>query len=79
MVGDEQLVSVIIPAYNAQATIAETLDSVLAQTHTNLEIIVVDDGSHDETVNIVQSFASRHPLRHQPLLRVNHFPIKMLI
>lgn len=61
MVGDEQLVSVIIPAYNAQATIAETLDSVLAQTHTNLEIIVVDDGSHDETVNIVQSFASRHP------------------
>lgn len=61
MVGDEQLVSVIIPAYNAQATIAETLESVLAQTHNNLEIIVVDDGSNDGTVNIIQSYASKHP------------------
>jgi glycosyltransferase involved in cell wall biosynthesis len=40
-------VSVVIPAYNAAATIAETLDSVLAQTFTDYEIIVVNDGSPD--------------------------------
>ncbi len=47
-------VSVIIPAYNAAATLGETLQSVLAQTFSDFEIIVVDDGSSDETGAIVQ-------------------------
>ena len=38
------LVSVIIPAFNAQDYIAETLDSILAQSYKNVEIIVIDDG-----------------------------------
>jgi glycosyltransferase involved in cell wall biosynthesis len=47
------LVSVIIPAFNASKFIRETLDSVIQQTHRDLEIIVVDDGSTDDTVRIV--------------------------
>src|SRR5262245_20800587 len=55
----EELVSVIIPAYNAERTIAATLDSVRAQTHRNLEIIVVDDGSRDQTASLVETFCVR--------------------
>ena len=53
------LVSLVIPAYNAAGYIRETLDSVLAQTHRPLEIIVVDDGSVDGTREIVQSYGER--------------------
>lgn len=48
-----ELVAAVLPAYNAEATIAETLLSVRNQTHDNLEIIVIDDGSTDRTVEIV--------------------------
>jgi glycosyltransferase involved in cell wall biosynthesis len=50
-------VSVLIPAYNAAAYIEQTLDSALAQTWPNLEVIVVDDGSRDETLRIAQCYA----------------------
>jgi len=52
-------VAVVIPAYNAAETLAETLQSVLNQTHTNLDIVVVDDGSTDDTRAIAESFAAR--------------------
>ncbi len=52
------LVSVIIPAYNAEHFIERTLGSVLEQTHRNIEVIVVDDGSTDETVALVRKFAA---------------------
>lgn len=48
------LVSVIIPAYNAEAFIEKTLKSVLSQTYKNLEVIVIDDGCEDRTVEIVR-------------------------
>jgi glycosyltransferase involved in cell wall biosynthesis len=52
------LVSVVIPAYNATATLDETLRSARSQTHRALEIIVVDDGSTDGTLNLAQQHAA---------------------
>ncbi len=52
-----ELVSVVIPAYNAAATIDETLRSVRAQTHEHLEILIVDDGSRDDTLAIARRHA----------------------
>jgi glycosyltransferase involved in cell wall biosynthesis len=51
-------ISVVITAYNAARWIRETLDSVLAQTYPPLEIIVVDDGSTDESASIIQQYGS---------------------
>jgi succinoglycan biosynthesis protein ExoO len=50
------LVSVIIPAYNTEAYIGSAISSVLAQTLSDLEVVVVDDCSSDDTVAVVQSF-----------------------
>ena len=43
------LISVIIPVYNGEKTIRETIESVFKQTFTDLEVIVVNDGSQDAT------------------------------
>ena len=48
------LVSIVMPVYNAAATVDEAVRSLLAQTHESLEIVVVDDGSRDRSVDIVR-------------------------
>ena len=53
------LVSVVVPAYNAERTIGASLASIAAQTVTELEVIVVDDGSTDDTVRVAQAAGSR--------------------
>lgn len=63
------LVSVVIPAYNAESTLDETLRSVRGQTHESLEIIVVDDGSADSTRTVAERHAAtdaRVQVLHQP-------------
>ncbi len=64
--GTPGLVSVVLPVYNGQRYIRDSIRSVLAQTYQNLELIVVDDGSTDQTPQIVESFAG------DPRVRIIH-------
>ena len=59
-------VSVIIPIYNGAATIERALKSVFEQTFTDFEIVVVDDGSTDDTPSVLARFADRIRIVRQP-------------
>jgi glycosyltransferase involved in cell wall biosynthesis len=52
------LVSVIVPAWNSERTLLQTLQSAAAQTHANLEILIIDDGSTDRTAEIAAEFCA---------------------
>ncbi len=57
----DPLVSIVVPSYNQGRYIARTLDSILAQDYRPLEIVVMDGGSKDETVAVLEDYARRHP------------------
>ncbi len=65
-------VSICIPAYNAQETLADTVRSILAQTYRDIEIVIVDNASTDATAQIAQDFAARDP-------RVRHLRFEELV
>ena len=52
-------ISIIMPAYNAEAYLPATLDSILAQTYGSFELTVVDDGSSDSTLSILEEYSGR--------------------
>jgi hypothetical protein len=66
--GDARI-SVLMPAYNAESTIATAIESILRQTWANLELVVVDDASSDDNWSVIQSFAAMDsrviPVRHE--------------
>ncbi len=55
------MLSVITPAYNAEAYVASCIESVLGQTFGDLELVIVDDGSTDGTADVIASFAAKDP------------------
>ncbi len=55
-------ISIIIPTFNRADLIGETLDSIIAQTYTHWECVVVDDGSTDNTDEIVEAYAKENSL-----------------
>ena len=56
---NDPLISLVIPCYNSQHTLRKCLDSVIQQSYTNLEIILVDDGSTDDSSKIYEEFQSK--------------------
>jgi glycosyltransferase involved in cell wall biosynthesis len=64
----EPLVTTIIPVFNRAAMLRRSVDSVLAQTYRHIELIIVDDGSEDETARVADELALAHP----EIIRVIH-------
>lgn len=56
---NEALVSIVMPAYNCEKYVIEAIDSVLAQTYSNWELLVIDDGSKDNTLRIINEFGNK--------------------
>ncbi len=65
MDGGTPLVSIVIPAYNHESFIGQAIESVLAQTAGDLELIVIDDGSVDRTWQVIQGFQDQRLVRHR--------------
>lgn len=68
------MISIIIPGYNCEKTISRTLESLLAQSFKDFEIIFVDDGSIDSSTEIVQAFCDKHSFRYKCLRQDNCGP-----
>jgi len=58
----QSLVSIVMATYNGEKFIAEQIDSILTQTYKNIELIICDDGSTDNTIEIVKEYMSRHDM-----------------
>ena len=65
------LVSVIIPLYNAEKTALLAVESVVRQTYERIELIIVDDGSTDNTINMLSRYFNEHPFPHKIICQSN--------
>ena len=78
----EPLVSIIMPCYNAERYVAQSIESVLAQTYQNWELLITDDGSTDKSVEIVSKYCIKDdrisilvPDEHQGIARTRNMSI----
>ncbi|MCM2265310.1 MAG: glycosyltransferase [Desulfuromonadales bacterium] len=74
MTPSEILISVIIPTYNYGAVVGRALDSVLAQWEEDVELLVINDGSRDNTADVLDDYASRYPGKLQVIHQDNAGP-----
>ncbi len=70
----QELVSVIMPTYNASRFLADSIESILAQTYQNLELLITDDCSDDETQNILRQYEKKDPRVKVEYLKENRGP-----
>lgn len=71
-IGNGPIVSVIIPVFNSQKYIEKTLLSVLEQTYKNYEVIIIDDGSQDNSLDIINKIKNRFNEEKITILKQNH-------
>lgn len=65
MINQNSVISIIVPVYNIEKYIENCIKSIIDQTYKNLEIIVIDDGSTDNSVNICDHIGGQALLRNQ--------------
>ncbi|MEZ5173280.1 MAG: glycosyltransferase family A protein [Bacteroidia bacterium] len=65
------LVSVIIPSYNAADFLPFSVESVFAQTYRNIEVVVVDDGSTDHSISVLEQLAAKYGERFKWIVQEN--------
>ncbi len=70
----KDLVSVIMPTYNSEATLLRSVESILNQTYTNLELLITDDCSKDNTAELIRSVEAKDSRVHATLLTSNYGP-----
>ena len=58
---EKMMISIIMGIYNCAETLSDAIDSIIAQTYDNWELIMCDDGSTDNTYNIAQEYKERYP------------------
>ena len=66
---EKEKVSVIVPVYNDEKYLADCVDSILHQSYQNMELILVDDGSTDNSAQICEDYREREALRQEVLMR----------
>ena len=57
----EELISIIVPVYNSESTLRRCIDSILAQTYQNFELLLIDDGSKDRSGDICDEYSKKDP------------------
>lgn len=71
MINVPSKVSIIVPVYNVENYLAKCLDSLLNQTHQNIEILVINDGSKDNSEQIIEGYARKYPEKIKPFYKEN--------